>query len=646
MKTKRIIAVFVALLVCIKSFPITVFAENSNETAGAEFYAGMQNFIKEYTSDAITGNDISNQPLNRLIVKTDSNEPLEETNGAYDVYEGYDSLHILQYISSNDADNAYADFCDSDVEYVEYDAWITIGNVANDNWSCYCSNNIEGIKLCDCPENPEPEESFCACPDPTSGDHLSWNSVAVGVDEAFALIKETESDCKPVTVAILDTGLYAEHDYFDSSRIVLDKNYKLYESDQYPSDVDWHYHGTHVAGIIYDNTMSNVQICPYRIFTDSVMILPYTTLLSALNSAIENKVDVISMSIIKYVDEEAAQKNKASLYETLDKAINQNIVVVSAAGNENDNVIKITDSEIIEGLPASYEKGITVSATNRENKPDTEYTNYGDCVDIAAPGTDIYSTVPWVMGITDLEQTVSESLYMRDSGTSMATPLVAAAAATLKSINPDLTPQEIERIIKETAYVPEDWEENCGDKNYGTGIVNFYNMVKQEVSAQPTIKLNKDNKFEIIAPEGTDARLYYTLDGSEPTLDNHILYTEPFEADSENVDKIKAVCHENGKLISETVTQKMKHNVSLTVNYKQTKGLVSDDYTGKVYWHSNNPEIASVDENGNVTGVSVGQTYIYAAFASGKEIRYLVTVEYAWWQEILIYFCLGFIWYI
>lgn len=629
MKFKKVFTVIFVALIYINSFGVIMtFAAEQKDVTAYEFANALQQFASDNTSNII--DSIFPEPMNRLIVKTDSNEPLANTYGAIDTLEGFDGLHILQYETEEETEDAFAAFQEEDIKYVEFDYWINV--------------DAESPKICNCTDNPPQKYGFCACsgavgfcdcPDNTSENHLSWNSNAVNVDQAFDLIVNSKIECEPVTVAVLDTGLYAEHEYFDSGRIAVDENYCLeIDGVKYPSDIDFHYHGTHVAGTIYDNTMSNVSIAPYRIFGKSVSKLPYSVLNGAIKAIISNNnIDVISMSI--GMDPYATESENLWLYETLSEAISKNIIVVVAAGNDSD------DSNNY--IPANFSEAIVVSSTKKGDVADTSYSNYGPGVDVGAPGTDIYSTIPPTAGKNDDVGNEVYISYMRTSGTSMATPLVAAAAATLKSIIPDITPSQAERLIKETAYVPDGW-----DTNYGTGIVNFYNMVKAvlepEYSGAPTIKINSDNKFEIAVPAGTDSRIYYTLDGTVPTIDNHLIYNEPLSFRNKYSTKITAVCHENGKLIGEPIAYDMITYKTKTIFYKWTDNLSAKADTQKANWRSYNSDIVSVDSNGNITGISKGNTKVTCTLQTGERIIWKVNVKYSPLQAFLIMFFFGFLW--
>jgi thermitase len=124
---------------------------------------------------------------------------------------------------------------------------------------------------------------------------------------------------------------------------------------------------------------------------------------------------------------------------------------VAAAGNEN------TDEPF---YPAAYDKVISVAATNQNDRK-ASFSNFGTTIDVAAPGVDIVSTVPGG-GYEDL------------SGTSMATPHVAALAGMLAAQG--LTAPEIRRRIQSTAV---DLGADGKDKYFGWGRIDARRAVIQ-----------------------------------------------------------------------------------------------------------------------------------------------------------------------
>ncbi|WP_054711269.1 S8 family serine peptidase [Bacillus sp. JCM 19041] len=127
--------------------------------------------------------------------------------------------------------------------------------------------------------------------------------------------------------------------------------------------------------------------------------------------------------------------------------------MISASGNDN------TDQAM---YPAAYPEVITVAAVD-ENKNRAFFSNYGDHIDVSAPGEHIPSTY-------------TDNQYVVLSGTSMASPHVAGLAALLKSTNPELTNDAIGDIILGTAD-----QLGEGDYNayYGYGEINVRNSLQQ-----------------------------------------------------------------------------------------------------------------------------------------------------------------------
>jgi subtilisin family serine protease len=172
----------------------------------------------------------------------------------------------------------------------------------------------------------------------------------------------------------------------------------------------------------------------------------------ALIYAADNGADVINMS---YGGEYSQVESDA-----IDYAYSMGVVLVGAAGNEN------TDS-VIDSYPAAYDHVIAVAATAGDDSK-TFYTNYGDWVDVAAPGGDprkdsgILSTVPLAGGTN-----ADPSGYSFLQGGSMATAYVAGLAGLILSSNGGLSSEEVRDAIR-VGVDPVD-----SAFNIGTGRVNI-----------------------------------------------------------------------------------------------------------------------------------------------------------------------------
>ena len=612
LKNNKILSIFLVFVLLLNTFPIVSFAEEPSSLTVSDFNSLLGEMINEHDETYMSSSSYYALPPNRLIVKTNSNEVLAENYGAIDSVEGYKGIHIFQYSSQKKTDAAYAAFLEDEIEYVEYDFYIELGELTDD---------ISGIT------------------DTTTTSY--WNSEAAQVSQAYQLIDDYGIECSEVKVGIIDSGIYAEHSAFEEDRI-FDSGFAIEDEDgvTYPSMIDDLNHGTHVAGIIYRNTMSNVKIYPYRVF----VLLPmasYSFIYAAFELAVSQGMDIINMSLGG--DYKENNSDCITLNQAIVDATNNNVVVVVAAGNEMGNAD--------DNCPANCSSAITVAATDSRNLPDISYSASGNCVDVAAPGTKVLSTVPrywnWYENDVDKGQIYDpnpQSLEKEMSGTSMATPHVTAAAAMLKSIRPDLSAMEIQNTLKRTATIPEGWSEYCGEKYYGVGIVNFYSIVCSAIRLNPEIVLNSNDKFEILPTAGSDST-YYTLDGTDPTPENGLVYLSPLDLSNKTVSFIKAASYRNGEQTGETVIYKMFRYETIKMNYKETKHPISSTYTKKIRWKSSDPNIATVDSEGNIKGVNVGETQVTAKLGSGKRIIYNVKVEYSKLQWFIMIFLCGFLWY-
>lgn len=604
---KKVIVSIVLISILISSVSVTAFSADAS-VGFDEFYDSVQTMIIDYETNRVTTGSASQLPTNRLIVKTNNNNKLSDYYGAIYVSEGYKGLHILQYETEEKADFAYQKFQFDNVVYVEYDFFLEIEN--------YTSTDTESINS-----------------------NLHWNLDTVRLQEAFEYVQSLNCELEPITVAVLDTGVEINHELYKQSKRVCDGDFmfKSITTDENgcdvevtcPSTEDTNGHGTFIAGILYKHTMNNVTIKTYKI-TKSRDV-EYINLCLAIEKAVLDGTDIINIS--SYGG--SKKPNSGDLFNDVIGATKSNVVVVVCSGNHAKNIDNPNGSV----YPASISEAITVGASNRNNKT-ANFSNYGLSVDICAPGVEIYSSLPIPNEFIDENGQPVEEYYWIDQGTSYAAPIVSAAAALLKSINPEITPAEVERIIKETAYVPEGWDK----AKHGEGIINFYNMVVAAVSEKPEFRFTADGKIKIVAPNNPDADIYYSLDYTVPTIEEKLVYSEPLVITDPSVKAITAVCHENGKLISEPVVYKLTQYFNLTVERFQTERPMSGGKNMNITWRSFDPDIAKVDQNGNITGVSVGETQVYAIFDSGLRITYVVTVEPPWWQQLLRWLFFGFIW--
>lgn len=239
-----------------------------------------------------------------------------------------------------------------------------------------------------------------------------------------------------VIVAVLDQGVDQNHKEFANNYSPL--SYDI-ANGKSPSVVRGN-HGTHVGGIIGANH-NNIQIAG---------VAPQSTILSISHSlSISPTISSQLATGISYARTHGAAVINNSwgdqggyfdeLHSTvLEDAINtaiksgrngKGMVVVFASGNYN---IPTVD------YPASFSPDILVVGSIDSSNKRSSFSSYGTCVDVVAPGSDIWSTLP-------------NNQTGNMSGTSMAAPHVAGLAALIISVNPDLTGKEVVDIIEKTA---------------------------------------------------------------------------------------------------------------------------------------------------------------------------------------------------
>lgn len=243
-----------------------------------------------------------------------------------------------------------------------------------------------------------------------------------------------------IIVAVIDTGIdpthraLAKNIWHDSKENLPGVYGWNFVSDQ-PNPNDEHGHGTHVAGIIgaiadpetgVSGVAHHVSIMPVKYYSDAN---PGSVNLKNTVKAIEYAVDH-GARIINYSG--GGPEFCHDEYMAIKKAEAKGVLFVAAAGNEHQNTDKTENFY----YPSAYRLSniISVAATDIHNNL-LASSNWGKKnVDVAAPGENIYSTLPG-------------GRYGYMTGTSQATAFVTGMAALLLSQDPTLTPQQLKKII-------------------------------------------------------------------------------------------------------------------------------------------------------------------------------------------------------
>lgn len=281
-------------------------------------------------------------------------------------------------------------------------------------------------------------------PNDTLYGRYQWNLPEIATEKGWNVTRGKNE----IIVAVVDTGVQLDHPDLQG-RLVPGTN--IVDPSKPPEDDVGH--GTHVAGIIAAQVNNNegvagmtwyTKIMPVKVLDSTGAGTTYSVA-EGIIWATDHGANIINMSLGNYADAQF-------LHDAVKYAHDRGVALVAASGNDN------TDRP---GYPAAYPEVIAVSATDPDETR-AEYSNFGDYIDVAAPGSSIASTYPG-------------SRYAALSGTSMASPHVAGLLSLVKAANPDLTNDQMADVIRKTA---RDFGAAGKDADYGYGQIDVDAAVK------------------------------------------------------------------------------------------------------------------------------------------------------------------------
>lgn len=309
---------------------------------------------------------------------------------------------------------------------------------------------------------------------------MQWHYAAMDLPAAW----DVTTGADDVTAVVIDTGILVAHpdlesrvatlgaDLIDDPDTALDGDGRDDDGDDVGDQAcgsSCHsHHGSHVAGTMGAATDNGSMVAGV---SWAGRIIPARALgagggsladiADAIEWAVGNDVDgvsanpypadVINMSLGGYGESQA-------MNDAVTDAVNAGALVIVAAGNDNTDASEFT--------PANAPDAITVAAhgntgPGRETPRKASYSNYGDKVDVAAPGGEQGEDIDGDGQGDGVLSTVEEFVTFYQ-GTSMAAPHVAGIAMLLKSLDPDMTQEEARALLTSTANPDLDCDAGCG----------------------------------------------------------------------------------------------------------------------------------------------------------------------------------------
>lgn len=284
----------------------------------------------------------------------------------------------------------------------------------------------------------------CLTPnDPSYNSSTQWGLFKIQATQAWNISTGSTSvvvaivdDAVEITHSDLSPNVWVNTDEVNSNGIDDDGNgyiddrqgYDVASNDNNPNPPNTTFdHGTHVAGIVGARSNNSIGVASigYNIKIMAVKSTTQATLVThgyeGLVYAAYNDADVVNMSW-------GGSGFSTTGQNIINDALSRGCILVAAAGNDNVNTVF---------YPAGY-TGVVSVASSTTNDAKSSFSNYGTWVDVTAPGSSIYSTIPG-------------NSYDYKQGTSMASPMVAGLMGLVKSVNPNMPNADIINCVLSTA---------------------------------------------------------------------------------------------------------------------------------------------------------------------------------------------------
>lgn len=423
-KYRLVIPILVITILVISAWSNETFAKESSITVNAQNDTDFCMEVSELSGNA-TMDENSATVSDRLLIVCNEEMDFSGYNGVARIVSNDYGLYVIQFDSAQNAEKAKAALQRQEsVESVEYDKKI--------QQELYEAKTVHSN---------------------IRSNHLSWGVPCIGADTYKEYINSISHG--QLTLAVVDSGVDINHSFL-SGRII--EGYDFVRNDNEPDDEEGH--GTHVSGIIADCTqgINDIKIMPIKVLDEDGggMI---SDIANGLLYAADNGASIINTSL--------GGEHSGYLDAAAKRVINRGVILVTASGNE------ARDIDRIRACPAHISEAITVGVID-EYLHVMQYSNYGEKLDLVAPGENINSS-----SLHNSFETIS--------GTSMAAPHVSACIALLQLAYDESSYDEIYSLLKRSCDTRKDIT------RYGMGILNLNNLIS-DINSQD-IHLQK-KKYE------------------------------------------------------------------------------------------------------------------------------------------------------
>ena len=283
-----------------------------------------------------------------------------------------------------------------------------------------------------------------------------------------------------IVIAVIDTGIDISHPAFRGRISPLSFNSFTNEIGiRNVQDDSANGHGTHVSGIIA-GIAPDAEIMVIKANIPGHSLFDNAAVLRGVNYAVRNGAHIINLSLGRH------HRYGANLFEhrVIRNAVNNGVTIVASAGN---------DRHPQAAFPAAYPEVIAVSSVRSPGVFDEFVSNFGEGVDLSAPGSHVFSTL-------------LNGEYGPMTGTSMAAPNVAGVAALVKSLDIEMEPQRLRENLTRTAT-----QINANYRDlYGYGIVNAYAATRYILQGHPPLPMT-EYSWSVLLAEHDVIEMQYRL---------------------------------------------------------------------------------------------------------------------------------------